>query len=259
MLTRFSPKFFHWYHSEKRSARVTRNAYRLAYFALFEYCPRLFIVLDDRQLVYIHMPKSACTSIKATIGRSYGIGIEDGNLLADRRWHTETRVLPTSLKHYHRFTFVRDPFSRLVSCYADKVLFRRQGGHQTYLASPTCPLRTDISFAGFVRAVFKIPDRLADHHIKSQYAISHYRGRLLADSVGYLENMERDWADLASRFDLKPKIELHRSAKLRGIHKDYHSIYTLELAELVYRRYRRDFDAFGYNDVYKKLLETLSG
>lgn len=56
-------------------------------------------MLDDRQLVYLDMPKSACTSIKGTIGRSYGIDIEEGNFLAYQRWHTEMRKLPTSLDH----------------------------------------------------------------------------------------------------------------------------------------------------------------
>jgi hypothetical protein len=75
--------------------------------------------------------------------------------------------------------------------------------------------------------------------------------------VGHLEDIDRDWAQLASRFDLVREIELHKSTQDLGPYEDYRSYYTPELLELVYQRYRLDFEAFGYSDAYQELSDFI--
>ena len=248
-------RFKRWYHSGTRLAQLARNAYRRSYFALFGY-ERVFYVYDDRKLVYIEVPKAGCTSIKATIGRYYGSRKMGGGLKESSHLRVERGALPQSLQGYFKFSFVRNPFSRLVSCYLDKIYRFRQSG-DVYAASAFRRLPTDISFSNFVYEISKIPDYWADHHFKSQYAILYRRGRLLADWVGRLENIDRDWEELASRFDLIRGIEFHKSTQDLGPYEDYRSYYTQELIELVYQRYRQDFEVFGYPYAYRELSDFI--
>ncbi|MBN1149484.1 MAG: sulfotransferase family 2 domain-containing protein [Anaerolineales bacterium] len=245
MRNRARSKLTRWYDSDSDAARRVRRAYRRLYFALFGY-ERIFYVYDDRKLVYIETPKAGCTSIKATIGRYYGIKQGDNQAGEPSRWHEERGKLPAHLSGYYKFSFVRNPYSRLVSCYVDK-LYRWRRLDDVFAASSFCHLPTRTSFPGFVRAIARIPDYWANPHFKSQYSILYRRGRPLTDWVGHLESIDRDWGELAARFDLIRAVEFHKSSHNLGPFDDYRSYYTPELARLVRQRYRRDFEVFGYS------------
>lgn len=147
--------------------------------------PREFLVFDDRKLVYLVIPKVACTSIKNMSARAYGIHTEEIYRIHQReKWSAyQVGLLQEDYPGYCKFAFVRNPFSRLVSCYQDKVL--SSGPDGLYLKEQTFPgISSEMSFADFVQQVARIPDRLADRHFKSQYANLYHRGKLLVDYIG---------------------------------------------------------------------------
>ena len=83
-----------------------------------------FIVLEKYKLVYCSVPKVACTVWKRILANLEGIKINSSvhqetkgklKLLSD--YTTEDRV--KILKTFKKFTFVRDPFERLLSAYKD--------------------------------------------------------------------------------------------------------------------------------------------
>lgn len=249
-------KLKQWYQSDTRLAELARSIYRRFLYAIRGF-PRVYFVFDDRELIYIELPKVACTSIKATIGQDYGITMTEDKHLGDSPlWHKEIGKLPPHLKGFFKFSFVRDPFSRLVSCYMEKVVNKRQTG-EAFRASAFQTLPTSINFEEFVRRTTKIPDRWANHHFKSQYSILFQRGQPLLDWVGRFESLQDDWERLASRFDLNRELESHLVTR-GSLYEDHRSFYTKELAELVYKRYRRDFEAFGYTSAYQELLYFIS-
>lgn len=162
-----------------------------------------------------------------------------------------------------RFSFVRDPFHRLVSCYRDKVLelgeedklwnLRKYEKH--LLSIPLYDLlryqKWPDSFADFVSLVASTPDHLADVHFRSQYTTLYENGELLVDYIGKVEDFAEDMRYLCDRFDL-PILE---TGKLRCSSEsyDYRDYYTPELVERVAQRYRQDIEAFGYQQSLIKL------
>ena len=117
-------------------------------------------------------------------------------------------------------------------------------------------LPTYIGFADFAEWVGKIPDPLADNHFKSQYALLYDEGQALVDYVGKYEQLDKDWQLIAAKHTLDPQLEYSNSSKKNpGCHEDYRLYYTEPLVQLVYERYRKDVEMFGYERDYEQLLE----
>ena len=64
--------------------------------------------------------------------------------------------------------------------------------------------------------------------------------------------MHEEYEKIRQKYGLEP-LE-HKNASSVYDYRDY---YTEELAELVYNRYRIDFETFDYEEEYPKLLEYL--
>jgi hypothetical protein len=108
----------------------------------------------------------------------------------------------------------------------------------------------DMSFAEFVEAVAKIPDRVSDIHFRSQHTFLYHRKKLMVDFVGHFEQLDQDWGLLREKFGLPALPHQNRSS-----HVDYREAYTPELARLAARRYKKDIDLFGYSEEIAELLE----
>ena len=127
-----------------------------------------FILFNQLPLIYGRVPKVANTSIKAALHRLLQQPPEQGaRSTTDAFWskstHGETRLISPqearSLRGSHfSFSFVRNPFDRLVSAYNNKVL---------ELEDVTGPmhamgLRHDMPFAECLPRVVETPDEQMD-------------------------------------------------------------------------------------------------
>ncbi len=227
------------------------------------YIPREYYVFDDRELVYIPIYKVASTSIKTALIRPRDGASQYPEYMAihDEGSFGRHSLLNPRQRAYFKFSFVRDPFTRLVSCYEDRVrrpIYAPIGRYYFDTAYNRVLIRRlfgsefsqDMSFEAFVNLVAKIPDWLADGHFKSQYGWIYRFGRPIPDYVGRLETLAEDWRPLAARFGL-PEPE-HRN---RSNQQDIASYFTTErLVALAAKRYRKDIELFGYDDSYVRLL-----
>ncbi len=224
--------------------------------------PHKFFVFEDLKLAYLELPKVACTSIKTTIGRSYGISPANAMDIHEHpSWHQHLGLLNGVHRSYYTFAFVRNPFERLVSCYRDKVIY--SGSNEIY-STPYFqqyyyfPIPANIPFSEFVERVARIPDCLADRHFKSQSAFLYHQGKLLVDYVGKFEALARDWKTIAVKYGFDTELDHQHTTKAkRGAHHDYRTYYTKELAQLVYQRYKADVELFGYQAKYRELMDYL--
>jgi len=225
------------------------------WFCAAEHDPRKLYIFEDRKLVFIEVAKVACSSILAAIGDSYQVKLQPA-LHSDAFWQIERGTLSPQYQAYAKFAFVRNPFDRIVSCYKHKILHvRNQNQNQPipYILRKYIPL--DATFTEFVNVIRGVPDSHADRHFKSQYAILYEGGRLLPDWVGRFETLADSWAELAQKYTFAQSLPKLRSTEhLHDARRDYRDYYTRELAEMVYRRYKKDIEVFGYVNAYQELL-----
>jgi Sulfotransferase family len=220
------------------------------------YWPTEYFVFPDRRVVYLSVPKVACTSIKLALDGSLETlcSTEEGVMGVHERLEAG-RVHSLGRRHadYTLIAFVRNPFDRLVSCYEDKVRRPLQHDGRYFFAGPYNRLllrkwrgaefHPDMSFHEFVSLVARIPDRMAEGHFKSQASMLHAGGARRPDFVGRFERLEADWTMLADRLGL-PELTLSNPTRHTDWREYYRSGETIELAT---ERYRLDLDEFGYS------------
>tara|TARA_B100001105_G_C22399588_1_gene448668 strand:- start:1190 stop:1864 length:675 start_codon:yes stop_codon:yes gene_type:complete len=194
-----------------------------------------FFILDDKEVVFASVAKSACSSIKTSMA---------GEFPRDRSIHYHTREfshkgVPRNKRTYFSFSYVRNPYGRLVSSYRNK--FNKEDEsrflYSNYLFGY---LRNDDSFEDFVRKVTRLPNFLCDRHFKTQHSIIFSRG-VKMDHVGKVEDLPSDYEGIRQRYGFH---ELKILNKSRGTSTD--EPLTEEVKGLIYKRFKKDFDTFGY-------------
>ena len=156
------------------------------------------------------------------------------------------RDVHTLVDHF-RFGFVRNPWSRLVSCYAHTFMrVRDDGGHRLppYFKHPES-FRLDMSFDEFVDVVAALPDEQIDPHARSQRTfLFDIAGHELADFVGRFETLRQDWAYICARAGFPPVEAPHEN---RSRHRPYRDYYSPRLRDVVAERYARDLKEWSYD------------
>jgi hypothetical protein len=228
-----------------------------------------YIVSDERAFVYFVVPKVACSSIKTALlpafpdmdqGPHFARELESGEFgyrvhgLFDRSKHqvNKQRLLKDlgrgRYRNHFRFTLVRNPYDRLLSCDLHKLSADGPGQGFRLLMYPEGPLRVGMSFAEFVEAVHEIPDEEANPHFRSQHVTVCEDGpekRPLADFIGRYENLKADFALITDRIGLEARLPHLLPSRDAGRH--YREYYDRRLARLAGERYRRDAEVFGYS------------
>lgn len=217
---------------------------------------RRILIIEDLRVGYVPIYKNASTSLRRLIRRRQAGRLPALKGRAGARARTKrqlerrirrsvgVRGVRRLRKRYFLFAFVRNPVSRLYSCYLDKVVRPGEQGGRFRLGH--CGIAPGISFEAFVRHIAGIPDSAADKHFRSQYFEICYRGECLVDFVGKLENMDIDWQRLAGITGLE---ERPGTARKTGAGNDLdHLPLSLEAAHMAVRRYSQDIDFFGYRE-----------
>lgn len=197
--------------------------------------------------LFLSQPKVASTSLLPLVARMAGIDID--YTTPDFRDRLPGYPVDEihALRDHFRFGFVRNPWDRLVSCYAHTFVRIRDKGHDRlppYFRNPGC-FRLDMSFAEFAEAVVDVPDHEIDAHARSQYTFFvDSVGRWLPDFVGRLENLRLDWSYACLRAGFPPLEVPHEN---RSAHEPYRHYYSPRLRDLVAERYARDLRQWNYD------------
>ena len=148
------------------------------------------------------------------------------------------------------FTFVRNPWSRLVSTYRQKVARGattarlRDGIYEGFLEK-NIRVHPDMSFAEFCELACSFPDELTDKHLQSQSYTLMHKGSPVVSVVGRFETMGDDWRSIMDLCGLSAQLpRLNASTGERAHYRDYYK--GSRLVNLVGDRYAADIDNFGY-------------
>jgi hypothetical protein len=215
-------------------------------------------------VIYVSVPKAASTRIKRTLAEA--VGRHSPALGGKRRLRGVHGPRSMTVGAFHRlatdprtlrFSFVRNPYARAVSCRADKWQDRPLAAGDPFIdrylalrpgidaALPSGADRT-LSFADFVTFAGAIAEGRIDSHLQAQHDIVAMPGIRL-DFVGRIERFADDFATVLDHVGAKNGI---RDASVTPVnpsrHGPWENYYTLALRKRVYRAYERDFDRFQY-------------
>ena len=147
------------------------------------------------------------------------------------------------------FSFVRNPFDRLVSAYNNKIL------ELDDVPGPmqAMGLKHGMAFSAFLECIATTSDADLDVHLLPQSNILCLDGQLIPSFIGRLETMESDWQQLQRRLrqERLPTLgNLPEKNRRRGDDHSDVSQYFADpgLVQLVVERYGDDLDLF-YGDV----------
>lgn len=214
--------------------------------------PRAF-VSEACKAVYLENPKVASTSVKQVIYPDVPYDELGQDAFHVALEHHAVYRLPSRYKDYAVFFIARNPFSRLVSAFRDKVegrtpsqwgVYNTRFFHAVFRYVGKMEFGSDpISFDQFAMAVSRIPDQLADRHIASQ---SRWARSMIAPEkvqILHLETLNEDWAALQARTDLPALPQLNPTDSRRWL-----QYYTdSRVIDAVAKRYQTDLALFGYD------------
>lgn len=211
--------------------------------------PKTYFISHKHKLIYIVNSKAACSSIKKSI---LNIDIPDDYSI-HKHGLTKKKLSPEENK-YFKFSFVRNPFERIVSCYLskymnDKKIIKTKELHFDYYLLGV--LKKQRGFNHFIDTISKIPFFLSDRHFKPQYKLLFSKNKIIVDYVGKLEDINNSYSQLQKKFDISSLGNMNSSNK-----GDWRRYYTKESAKKIYKKYKKDFETW-YPDSYKELMTYL--
>ncbi|MBA3816213.1 MAG: sulfotransferase family 2 domain-containing protein [Parachlamydiaceae bacterium] len=137
---------------------------------------------------------------------------------------------------YYKFAFVRNPWSRIVSCYCNKVLTK---------CHPAFEECYDKDFAYFVDFINRIDVVNSDPHIKLQTRLIPIDE---VDFIGRFETFEEDLNHVLNVLNLSNTPIGHKNFSK---HEHYSIYYTETTKNIIAKKYKADILAFGYQFEYE--------
>lgn len=207
--------------------------------------------------VYVEIPKAGCSVVKRVLQHSEvdGIGLDPAASVHDRSKSPLAAPLTDGFdvdvvfgpdSPYFRFSFVRNPYTRALSCYLEKIA-GEQWLREIRLPALGFAADAEVSFAEFLHRVREQDPRRMDTHWAPQSFLLSL-ARIEYGFLGRFETFQRDLLRLVETLDLQVPVDLleRRTAHVTGADQQLRDYYNPETVSLVREIYREDFERLGY-------------
>lgn len=194
------------------------------------------MLIQHHKAFFIHIPKTAGTSIKSTLGAR-----KSGHFNAAK---LKKAYPPQIWKEYYKFSFVRNPWDRVASMYH----YYKSGKHNS---PPITEALKHVSFEEFVQ---KLCSRFPYDWMTGVYAHPIWGqqvnwlkidGSIAVDFIGRYENLEKDFAQICKNLKIKKRLKLNHLKNSGNIR--YQSEYNNETKDLVAKKFIEDIKYFKYD------------
>jgi hypothetical protein len=197
------------------------------------------------KIFYNRIPKVANTSVVLTLYNVRFNQIPATPRVAKESFSRPSTIDETQLvafENYYKFTFVRNPFSRVLSAYLGKIALNLKINRKLSRYSDNhIP-----SFAEFVRYLEE--DGLYDNaHWAPQASLLMIPIRQF-DFIGRFESFERDMMHVLTCMGLRDprQVMVRHSNHPTDASNKLDNYYDSHIRSVIYKIYRDDFDAFHY-------------
>ncbi|GAA5523383.1 sulfotransferase family protein [Aliifodinibius salicampi] len=210
------------------------------------------IYLSDQGLIYIPIPKNACTSIKHALheiefGKRFDANLPEFSDYREHHDYFKKRPFAfTSVSTLQkrtdttRFALVRDPVKRLISCYRNRVLdLGDLESSQETLKNEGLPINPDLNTFVLNLVEYRHINKSIEHHSRPQY-------EFLGETIDYLDRIFTlseisELEEMLQRF--KPGLKL-RQRKTGGTDITLDDI-SREALDAAIEFYKKDYKLLG--------------
>ena len=196
------------------------------------------VVCHTRKIIFIHIPKTAGSSIEHLL-RDEGkyeldfIGVRNGRSTHHYMGIELKMILKELYPKYYKFSFVRNPYDRLISeyfwCRINNV------GHKFN--------KTFDEFLDYVEDVIKNKKffkPIENDHFIPQYSFLFFNNKLIVNNIFKYEDLETVVPLIKKRLKIKTSLQhLNKSVKNE-------ITLTQEQKDRIYNLYQIDFQTFNY-------------
>ena len=194
------------------------------------------MICHKHKFIFVHIPKVAGTSIERWLFKHYDLNEKDHLFFDKNLLHFNQHLTLSEIqKHrfqeqpffdYFKFTFVRNPWERMVSA----AKYRRMGLTQFL----------NFDFTSWIQSRNLDPDR---HRLPQYDFLFDDAGNKLIDFIGRFENLQKDFNIICDKIGIPQQQLPHIN---RSKHKHYTEYYDDKTREIVAQKYARDIEHFGY-------------
>ncbi|MAM28747.1 MAG: hypothetical protein CMC13_06960 [Flavobacteriaceae bacterium] len=191
--------------------------------------------LDYYQCIFVHIPKNAGLSVCYTLF---------GNTGGSHRKIVDYKKIfaPNTFKKYYKFTFVRNPWDRLVSTF----FFLKNGGltekDSLWAEKHIIPFST---FDAFVKGWLTEENINNSLHFQHQHVfLEDEKGGVAVDFIGRFETIDEDFKIITKKLNIDRALTKTNTSKRK---KDYKEYYNEETKQIVAKLYQKDIHLFNYN------------
>lgn len=225
----------------------------------------------QNKYVYFETPKVACSTVKQTLqkielqkpsavrDRSIVHNNDYSPLLHPRQVHDINELIQD--RKFYKFCFVRNPYSRLLSAYLNKIKRKSLDVSRKKRLLMQLDIGTkdmsdeeisakEVSFEMFVNAIVAQPAKYMDPHWRIQY-YQTLQDFVEFNFIGKLENFQQDLEEVLQKLGVKQPDKYIDNGRWHQTNatERLSEYYTEELRDKVYTKFQKDFDVFNYSSV----------
>ena len=196
------------------------------------------VICHSKKCIFIHIPKTAGTSIEQFIknkGKNYIelLGVQNDRSMHHLMAKEIKKLYPYQFPTYYKFSIVRNPYDRLLS---------------EYYWTPVKNLgyKAGKSKADFLYKVINIiannsySDNIYYDHFIPQYMFIYDNTKLLIDHLFKYESLELAMPIIKKKLEIDAELLHLNKTKIERIG------WTTNQKEKIYKLYKNDFILFGY-------------
>jgi len=211
------------------------------------------IINTNKKFLHIAIPRTATTCLNIALGNLHHPEPKKHHCTLEEALSCHPEAI-----NFYKFTFVRNPFDRLVSTYFEfrKNRGRKYSGEITYTKDLLSEFDISSSdkenFKNFCRNLNTSSWR-KDLFFKPQFDYINISGENKMDYIGKFENLDKDWGYIRSKIDMQ-EVSLQKNVprEPRGFfrgseHPPYQEMYSSKEIKVVEELYSKDLEYFNYS------------